>query len=174
MAYRIVQLPEFSSAGSLYTKSMKKNRMFRLSYNENNGNKKSNQTILKKDVYLHNLFLKPLSPDFHKKSRNRNTFIPNQVILTIDRKEKSKCQKNKELYPKLFQIKKLSMNSTNTKTEPCLFHNSLLKSSFELYSKNTNTISPKVDKSTSTMSYSKTLDTQHASNSTKHHFKKAL
>ena len=36
MSYRIVQLPEFSSAASLYTKSMKKNRMFRLSYNENN------------------------------------------------------------------------------------------------------------------------------------------
>ena len=32
----------------------------------------------------------------------------------------------------------------------------------------------KVDKSTSTMSYSKTLDTQHASYSTKHHLKKVL
>ena len=81
MSYRIVQLPEFSSTGSLYTKIIKNNRMFRLSYNEKSANKNSNQTILKKDVYLHNLLLKPLSPDFHKKSRNRNSFIPNQVIL---------------------------------------------------------------------------------------------
>ena len=72
----------------------------------------------------------------------------------------------------MYTIKKLSMNSTNTKTEPCLFHNSLLKSSFEVYSKNA--ICAKVDKSTSTMSYSKTLDTQHASYSTKHHLKKVL
>lgn len=172
MSYRIVQLPEFSSTGSLYTKSMKNNRMFRLSYNEKSANKNSNQTILKKDVYLHNLLLKPLSPDFHKKSRNRNSFIPNQVILSITKKEKSKFEKNKELYQKLYTIKKLSMNSTNTKTEPCLFHNSLLKSSFEVYSKNA--ICAKVDKSTSTMSYSKTLDTQHASYSTKHHLKKVL
>ncbi len=172
MSYRIVQLPEFSSTGSLYTKSMKNNRMFRLSYNEKSSNKNSNQTILKKDVYLHNLLLKPLSPDFHKKSRNRNSFIPNQVILSITKKEKSKFEKNKELYQKLYTIKKLSMNSTNTKTEPCLFHNSLLKSSFEVYSKNA--ICAKVDKSTSTISYSKTLDTQHASYSTKHHLKKAL
>ena len=172
MSYRIVQLPEFSSTGSLYTKSMKNNRMFRLSYNEKSANKNSNQTILKKDVYLHNLLLKPLSPDFHKKSRNRNSFIPNQVILSITKKEKSKFEKNKKLYQKLYTIKKLSMNSTNTKTEPCLFHNSLLKSSFEVYSKNA--ICAKVDKSTSTMSYSKTLDTQHASYSTKHHLKKAL
>ena len=172
MSYRIVQLPEFSSTGSLYTKSMKNNRMFRLSYNEKSSNKNSNQTILKKDVYLHNLLLKPLSPDFHKKSRNRNSFIPNQVILSITKKEKSKFEKNKKLYQKLYTIKKLSMNSTNTKTEPCLFHNSLLKSSFEVYSKNA--ICAKVDKSTSTMSYSKTLDTQHASYSTKHHLKKVL
>ena len=172
MSYRIVQLPEFSSTGSLYTKSMKNNRMFRLSYNEKSANKNSNQTILKKDVYLHNLLLKPLSPEFHKKSRNRNSFIPNQVILSITKKEKSKFEKNKKLYQKLYTIKKLSMNSTNTKTEPCLFHNSLLKSSFEVYSKNA--ICAKVDKSTSTMSYSKTLDTQHASYSTKHHLKKAL
>lgn len=172
MSYRIVQLPEFSSTGSLYTKSMKNNRMFILSYNEKSANKNSNQTILKKDVYLHNLLLKPLSPDFHKKSRNRNSFIPNQVILSITKKEKSKFEKNKKLYQKLYTIKKLSMNSTNTKTEPCLFHNSLLKSSFEVYSKNA--ICAKVDKSTSTMSYSKTLDTQHASYSTKHHLKKAL
>ena len=172
MSYRIVQLPEFSSTGSLYTKSMKNNRMFRLSYNEKSANKNSNQTILKKDVYLHNLLLKPLSPDFHKKSRNRNSFIPNQVILSITKKEKSKFEKNKKLYQKLYTIKKLSMNSTNTKTEPCLFHNSLLKSSFEIYSKNA--ICAKVDKSTSTMSYSKTLDTQHASYSTKHHLKKVL
>lgn len=172
MSYRIVQLPEFSSTGSLYTKSMKNNRMFRLSYNEKSANKNSNQTILKKDVYLHNLLLKPLSPDFHKKSRNRNSFIPNQVILSITKKEKSKFEKNKKLYQKLYTIKKLSMNSTNTKTEPCLFHNSLLKSSFEVYSKNA--ICAKVDKSTSTMSYSKTLDTQHASYSTKHHLKKVL
>ena len=95
MSYRIVQLPEFSSTGSLYTKSMKNNRMFRLSYNEKSANKNSNQTILKKDVYLHNLLLKPLSPDFHKKSRNRNSFIPNQVILSITKKEKSKFEKNK-------------------------------------------------------------------------------
>ena len=172
MSYRIVQLPEFSSTGSLYTKSMKNNRMFRLSYNEKSANKNSNQTILKKDLYLHNLLLKPLSPDFHKKSRNRNSFIPNQVILSITKKEKSKFEKNKKLYQKLYTIKKLSMNSTNTKTEPCLFHNSLLKSSFEVYSKNA--ICAKVDKSTSTMSYSKTLDTQHASYSTKHHLKKVL
>ena len=172
MSYRIVQLPEFSSTGSLYTKSLKNNRMFRLSYNEKSANKNSNQTILKKDVYLHNLLLKPLSPDFHKKSRNRNSFIPNQVILSITKKEKSKFEKNKKLYQKLYTIKKLSMNSTNTKTEPCLFHNSLLKSSFEVYSKNA--ICAKVDKSTSTMSYSKTLDTQHASYSTKHHLKKVL
>ena len=172
MSYRIVQLPEFSSTGSLYTKSMNNNRMFRLSYNEKSANKNSNQTILKKDVYLHNLLLKPLSPDFHKKSRNRNSFIPNQVILSITKKEKSKFEKNKKLYQKLYTIKKLSMNSTNTKTEPCLFHNSLLKSSFEVYSKNA--ICAKVDKSTSTMSYSKTLDTQHASYSTKHHLKKVL
>ena len=172
MSYRIVQLPEFSSTGSLYTKSMKNNRMFRLSYNEKSANKNSNQTILKKDVYLHNLLLKPLSPDFHKKSRNRNSFIPNQVILSITKKEKSKFEKNKKLYQKLYTIKKLSMNSTNTKTEPCLFHNSLLKSSFEVYSKNA--ICAKVDKSTSTISYSKTLDTQHASYSTKHHLKKVL
>ena len=172
MSYRIVQLPEFSSTGSLYTKSMKNNRIFRLSYNEKSANKNSNQTILKKDVYLHNLLLKPLSPDFHKKSRNRNSFIPNQVILSITKKEKSKFEKNKKLYQKLYTIKKLSMNSTNTKTEPCLFHNSLLKSSFEVYSKNA--ICAKVDKSTSTMSYSKTLDTQHASYSTKHHLKKVL
>ena len=172
MSYRIVQLPEFSSTGSLYTKSMKNNRMFRLSYNEKSANKNSNQTILKQDVYLHNLLLKPLSPDFHKKSRNRNSFIPNQVILSITKKEKSKFEKNKKLYQKLYTIKKLSMNSTNTKTEPCLFHNSLLKSSFEVYSKNA--ICAKVDKSTSTMSYSKTLDTQHASYSTKHHLKKVL
>ena len=172
MSYRIVQLPEFSSTGSLYTKSMKNNRMFRLSYNEKSANKNSNQTILKKDVYLHNLLLKPLSPDFHKKSRNRNSFIPNQVILSITKKEKSKFEKNKKLYQKLYTIKKLSMNSTNTKTEPCLFPNSLLKSSFEVYSKNA--ICAKVDKSTSTMSYSKTLDTQHASYSTKHHLKKVL
>ena len=172
MSYRIVQLPEFSSTGSLYTKSMKNNRMFRLSYNEKSANKNSNQTILKKDVYLHNLLLKPLSPDFHKKSRNRNSFIPNQVILSITKKEKSKFEKNKKLYQKLYTIKKLSMNSTNTKTEPCLFHNSLLKSSFEVYSKNA--ICAKVDKSTSTISYSKTLDTQHASYRTKHHLKKVL
>ena len=172
MSYSIVQLPEFSLKGSLYTKSMKNNRMFRLSYNEKSANKNSTQTILKKDVYLHNLLLKPLSPDFHKKSRNRNSFIPNQVILSITKKEKSKFEKNKKLYQKLYTIKKLSMNSTNTKTEPCLFHNSLLKSSFEVYSKNA--ICAKVDKSTSTMSYSKTLDTQHASYSTKHHLKKVL
>lgn len=173
MSYRIVQLPEFSSStGTLYTKSMKNNRMFRLSYNEQSANKKSNQTILKKDIYLHNLFLKPISNEFHRKSRNRNNFIPNQVILTMDKKAKSKFQMNKELYQKYYKIKQLSMNSI--KTETCLFHNSLLKSSFELYSKNTNSTNSKVDKSTSTMCYSKTLENQHVSYSTKPHLKKVL
>lgn len=130
---KIVSRPQKSI---LYYKN-KANKKYKV-FNDQSFKNKFNGIILKKDYYIQNLFYKKAqcvpslkySYDFQSKPIHRNNMIPKQVILSIDKKEE-KNELSKTVYSNFLRFNMPSLYSSRMKTEPCIFHNTYLKSSFE-------------------------------------------
>ena len=130
---KIISRPQKSI---LYYKS-KANKKYKI-FNDQSFKNKFNGIILKKDYYIQNLFYKKAqsipsfkySYDYPSKPVHRNNMIPKQVILSINKKEE-KNDLSKTVYSNFLKFNMPSLYSSRMKTEPCIFHNTYLKSSLE-------------------------------------------
>ena len=124
---KIISRPQKSI---LYYKSIA-NKKYKI-FNDQSFKNNFNGIILKKDFYKKAQSIPSLkySYDYPSKPVNRNNMIPKQVILSINKKEE-KNDLSKIGYSNFLKFNMPSLYSSRLKTEPCIFHNTYLKSSLE-------------------------------------------